>query len=127
MIVSIKYLRVCVHLLFHVLEYKLFEYTVVIPWYNITLMSSSNRPRAVDFLDKEDGEMREFAEKSEEEPLIVSENDQEPELSVSEAEKMEFFEGGPATNETIEQTKTLPSGAISKGTYLHGLEFIIFT
>lgn len=81
---------------------------------------SSSRPRAVDFLDKEDGETREFENKSDEEPLIVSENEG------SNSEQENEVESSGETEE-IEQKETLPSGAISKGKFIPvNLSFFIY-
>lgn len=71
----------------------------VIPWHT-TPRTMSNRPKAVDFLDQE------HSDKSDEEPVIVSENERElSEISENEVERAE----------NNVETETLPSGAISKG------------
>lgn len=78
----------------------------------------SNRPRAVDFLDREEENSEEIiaGEKnfSDEEPLVLSGNEYESEAETGGVE-VEEFEGGEQEAKVVE---TLPSGAISKGSHL---------
>ena len=66
-----------------------------------------NRPRAVDFLDEDEKgvEKRNF---SEEEPLVI-------EGSESEEGNLSGVESESEIVQEVENVKTLPSGAISKG------------
>lgn len=66
-----------------------------------------NRPRAVDFLDEDEKEVekRNF---SEEEPLVI-------EGSESEEGNLSGVESESEIVQEVENVKTLPSGAISKG------------
>lgn len=82
-----------------------------------------NRPRAVDFLDEKEVEVSASSgdksgnekEYSDEEPLIVEQDEQEhTEELVEQEEDKSSHEEQPA--------ETLPSGAISKGNHLHLLQ-----
>ena len=70
-----------------------------------------NRPRAVDFLDEDEKEVekRNF---SEEEPLVIEGSDNGSE---GEEGNVSGVESESEIVQEVENVKTLPSGAISKG------------